>query len=258
MQVIRGGPRKQIARKNTSTRVKYDPKDEATIEDVRIAAKKVARKTVPDEASTEEDEAPILEVPKYISVRNKQGLQSIVPGHVWRCSPFKWDPVTFAVESERLNERFIEPVTQNNSLLRFLTNPRARMVYGVSGNPDDSKAKLFAAFLVKAHVMHLGLKANVVWHTVYDGYENKILKEYDEVNGKASPTMLVLTNVTPNASSVRLGKVRDILERFPDIPRVVVCAGEDPLSFFATRLYYQINGLAYFSESLVKKRIEVI
>lgn len=228
----------------------------------RKPARKPATVTVKDETDQEHVDVPAvvteIALPRTITVKNKSHLQQIVPGHVWRCAPFPWDPQPFGVESDRLHDRVVEARTQNNSLLSFLKNPRKRLVYGVAGNPDDQKAKLFAAFLVNAHVQALGLGANVLWHTVYDGYENKLLKEYDPIDGKPSPSLLVLSNITPNASSVRLGKVRDLLERFDNIPRIVITAGEDPLSFFTTRLFYQLNALAYFSESLIKKKIEII
>lgn len=266
MQQIKGGTRKRFPAKKTV--VQYRPEDEATVDDV--AAAKMATKRTPTKVArfSEEVEAnepePVVkeklkrELPKTITVRDKERLTSIVPGHVWRQGPFKWDPVPFAVESDRLHERIIDPAEQERSLQLFLDNPTRRMVYGVSGNPHDGKAKLFAAYLVSEHLRHRGLGAHVVWHTVYEGFDNKLLREYDEVDGKSPPTLLVLTNVTPNASSTRLGKVRDLLERFSDIPRIVVMAGEDPLSFFTTRLYYKINALAYFSESLVKRKVEIL
>jgi|GEM_PF-3343700 len=263
MQEIKRGTRRPVAAKKAV--VKYDPKNEATEEDVKVAAKKVARKTTKVERFTEQDVEEELKpvaqpkkLPTTIAVRQSEQLKVVVPGHVWRQGPFKWDPMAFAVESERLHERIVDPAEQEKSLQLFLDNPQRRMVYGVSGNPHDGKAKLFAAYLVAQHIAALGLRSHVVWHTVYDGFENKLLKEYDEIDGKSPPTMLVLTNITPNASSVRLGKVRDLLERFSEIPRVVVMAGEDPLSFFTTRLYYKINALAYFSESLIRKKVEVI
>lgn len=262
MQQIKGGTRKRIPARKTA--VRYRPEDEATVEDV-AAAKMAAKKTKVARFSEEDVEEEVKEVkiekkelPKTIAVRDKDKLTSIVPGHVWRQGPFKWDPMPFAVESDRLNERIVDPAEQEKSLQLFLDDPTRRMVYGVSGNPHDGKAKLFAAYLVDQHIKHRGRGSHVVWHTVYEGFDNKLLREYDEVDGKSPPTLLVLTNITPNASSTRLGKVRDLLERFSDIPRIVVMAGEDPLSFFTTRLYYKINALAYFSESLVKRKVEVI
>lgn len=127
------------------------------------------------------------------------------------------------------------------------------MIYGVAGNPDDSKAKYFAAYLVASHIAHMRGEANVVWAPMYGGFDNPHMDE-----NRASPTMLVLTNLTPNSTNFKLEKTRDLLEKFSDVPRVVVSCGMDPLSFLATRLFVPIHGLAYFSEALVKKNVEII
>jgi len=244
---------------------KYDPADEATAEDLQVAAKKAVAKPAPKERRVIPGQKPAQwgtnvpqEIPKRIDVKQSPALREVVPGSVWRQGPFKWEPSTFACESEKLNEKFIEPSVQNDSLLRFMKEPDLPLVYGVSGNPDDAKAKLFAAYLVHIHQQRLGLKANVVWHVVYGGFDNPLLKEYDPIDGKTDPTMLVLSNLTPNATGLKLDKTRDLIERFQDIPRVIVSAGEDPMSFLTTRLFSQINGLAYFSESLVRKKVEII
>jgi hypothetical protein len=245
MRNIRGGTARPYLRK--SAPVKYDPADEA--EAPKPAVKRPNRQTPIEDK---------LEPPRSISVRQNALLRSIVPGHVWKCGAFRWEPMAFGVESEKLNERVIDPRVQKQSLMAFRDDPSEPVIYGVAGNPDDTKAKLFAAYLVNTHVEALGSRANVVWHTLYGGFDNALMREYDPVDGKTDPTLLVLSNLTPNSTNVKLEKARDLLERFQNIPRIVICAGEDPMSFLTTRLYSEINALAYFSESLVKKKIEVI
>jgi hypothetical protein len=190
-----------------------------------------------------------------IKIEVKQGpqIRAIVPSHVWRTSAFKFDPVPFVPDAETLDGKFIEPKVQVASLRRFLKNPEVPMIYGISGNPDDSKAKYFAAYLVEAHLKALGSDANVVWNPVFGGFDNPLM-DHD----RAPPTMIVLTNLTALSTPMRLEKARDIVEKHPDVPRIVVIAGCDPLSFLATKLFTPINGLAYFSESLIKQRVEVV
>lgn len=192
-------------------------------------------------------------VPSKIEVKRHGHILNVVPGHVWRTASFKWNPVPFVTESEQLNSKFIEPDKQDGSLVRFLDNPRVPMIYGISGSPDDSKAKYLAAYLVAAHIKALGSDANPIWNPMYGGFDNPLLTE-----DRAPPTMLVLTNLTPNSTNFKLEKTRDLIERFPNIPRIIVIAGLDPMSFLATKLYVPVNGLAYLSEGLVKKQIEVI
>ncbi len=194
-----------------------------------------------------------LEIPAKIEVKNHGQISNIVPGHVWRTRAFKWAPMTFAAESEHLNSRFIEPVVQDKSLVTFLRDPSVPMIYGISGNPDDSKAKYFAAYLIAAHLKARGSEANPVWATMYGGFDNPYMND-----DRASPTLLVISNLTPNSTTLKLEKARDLIEKFSDIPRLVICAGQDPLSFLTTRLYCPVHGLAYFSEGLVKQRVEII
>jgi hypothetical protein len=218
--------------------------------------KPVPKKEIPNNDIIED--AKHKKLPSLISVKSTDHLKSIVPPSVWSQSPFKWDPVTFVTESEKLNDRIVEPRIQNNSLESFIKDSTRPIIYGISGNPDDSKAKLFASYLIKIHLMELHQSAHVIWHTVYGGYENTLLKEYKDSDSRAEPTLLVLSNLTINSTSVKLEKARDLIERFPNIPRLIVCAGQDPMSFLFTRLQVPVNALAYFSESIVKRRIEVI
>lgn len=248
MREIKAGPRKPVRYAAKKASVRYNPEDEATAEDLQVAQRpKRVTAAKPDAISR-------------VEVRNvSPQVRAMIPGSVWRQGPFKWDPVAFVTENEKLNDKLIEAKVQNASLSMFLDAPDTPMIYGVAGNPDDSKAKLFAAMLVNAHMNHMGpVKGNVLWHVLYGGFDNKIMKEYDEIDGKTRPSMLVLSNLTPNSTGVKLEKARDLIERFADIPIVVVSAGEDPMSFLTTRLYVPVNGLAYFSDSLIKKRIEVM
>jgi hypothetical protein len=161
--------------------------------------------------------------------------------------------MTFATESEQLNSRFVEPQTQDKSLAMFLKDTRTPMIYGVSGNPDDSKAKYFAAYLIAAHMKALGTDANPVWATLYGGFDNPYMND-----DKAAPTMLVLCNMTPNSTTLKLEKARDLITKFADIPRIVVAAGMDPMSFLTTRLHVPIHGICYLAEGLMKSRVEII
>lgn len=192
-------------------------------------------------------------IPNKIEVKAKGAILNVVPSHVWRQKSFKWDPLAFATEAEQLNARVIEPSKQDRSLLAFMDDPQSPMIYGISGNPDDSKAKYFAAYLIDLHMQHLGANANPIWATLYGGFDNPYL-----TSDGARPTLLVLSNLTPNSTTTKLEKARDLIEAYPDVPRLIVTAGMDPMSFLATRLYVPIHGLVYFSEKLVKARMEII
>lgn len=217
------------------------------------------RKATPPYTAADEyqpDTLPKPDLPKLINVRQTVHMRSIVPGTVWRQRPFKWEPQAFVPESERLKDTIKDEAIQNRSLKLFMDDPLLPLIYCVSGSPDDSKAKYFAAHLVALHLEKLKSKAAVVWFPLYGGFDNPMFRDYG-YHSENDPTMIVLSNLSPTATNMKLDKCRDILERFADIPRVVVVAGEDPFSFMATRLYSPLNAMAFFSESLLKKRVEV-
>lgn len=188
-----------------------------------------------------------------IEVLRRGPIVNIAPAHVLAQSPFTFEPQDFGLESEALEEKIVSEQVQMRSLKRFLKDPTSPVIYGVAGSPDDMRARYFAAYLVQAHVKHLGARANVKWITLYGDYKNVHLA--DDV---ARPSMVVLTNLAPNSTNVKLEKARDIIEFYSDVPCVVVNAGMDPMSFLMTRLYCAVNAMAYFSLGLVKQRVKVI
>lgn len=255
-EVKAGGARKPPFKRGSSpyaakktAAVKYDPKDDIEHDEVEPEQPKSRAKAVRDSVG--------VELPKIIEVRQNPVIRSIVPGSVWKCGKFKWDPHAFGLESEKLNEKIIEESKQDDSLRMFLNDMSLPLVYCVAGSPDDTQAKYFAAYLAQ-RMLDKHPHARIVWHQMYGGFDNKLLKEYDEIDGKMDPNMLIISNLTPNATNVKLEKVRDLMVRFADIPKILVVAGEDPLSFCAARLYNEVNALAYFNGSLMRKRIEVI
>lgn len=190
---------------------------------------------------------------KYkIRVKDKKALDGIVHGSVWRQGEFVFEPNDFVIESPRLENRIIAGSVQEKSLQTFIENPSSPMVYIVSGNPDDSKAKFFAAYLASLHKTKLGSKADIIWEPVYGGFDNPLLKKDIE------PSMLILSNLAENSTNLKFEKVRDLIERWPSIPRIIVCAGEDPISFGASRLHISVHGIAYFGSKLSKTMQEVI
>lgn len=203
-------------------------------------------------ASTVEDE-----LPSKIAVRRSDTLAQL-PSSIWQQAPFKWEPSAFSVESERLNEKIIDAQVQDDSLQRFMKNPASPLVYGVAGNPSELKARYFAAYLIDLHCRFMGAKANPIWHVLYGGYDNKLLKDYAMADPTYEPSILVLCNLAPNSTGTKFEKAKDLVERFPSIPRIVVSAGEDPISFLSTRLYVQCNAIAYFSESVVRRKVEIV
>jgi hypothetical protein len=208
--------------------------------------------------SKSEREVQEVELPNWIKLKSDDGLHG-VPRHVLTGQHFKWDPQAFTLESERLKDKLIESTLQDDSLKRWIDDPTLPVVYGVAGSPDDVQARYFAAYLAQIHVRRLGAaNSRVVWHSIYGGYKNDLLEDYRNAESQYEPTLLVLTNLPSNATAQKLEKARDLIERFSTIPRIVVNAGEDPMSFLLTKLNVQCNGMAYFSADIMRRKVEVI
>lgn len=162
----------------------------------------------------------------------------------------KWDPQAFEIESPKLEKRIVEATVQQKSLDAFTQNPRRAMTYIVAGNPDDRDARYFAGYLAQVHLTALGLEAQVKWESITGAFANPAMSE--------EPTLLILTNLTPRSSNLKYEKARDLIERHSTIPKVLVVAGEDPISFAATRLHAPCHALAYFGATISKTFNEVI
>lgn len=178
----------------------------------------------------------------------------LIPGHVFRQGKFKFEPRTFFPEDERLEDTLLSEQVQIDSLQRFKDNPSAPVYYGVGGSPDDNKAKYFAAYLSYLHYQKVP-NASVLWQPIYGGFSNPLLENTEY---KSPPTLLVLYNLATCATTVKLDKLRDILDKYSDIPRIVVNAGIDPISFASVKLNVPINSMAYFMEKIVRRPNEVL
>jgi hypothetical protein len=156
--------------------------------------------------------------------------------------------ISYDTDIPRVMPKSISRQKQCRGLEKVLENPtRANYVMGISSFPSDARAKHLAIQILKVGCEHWArrkaLRTGTVgrsmpyWHRVFGGFNDDLRdRKLDE-----RPCMLVISNVNAASSAYKLEKVRDILEQFNDIPRIVVMSGLDPTTFFATRLYYPIN-----------------
>jgi hypothetical protein len=125
----------------------------------------------------------------------------------------------------------------------------ANPVIGISSYPSDLRAKNLALYLMNrafdyyasSNSRRIKNKAYPLWHRVYGGFGDSLR----DTNDKDPPCFLVIANVDVNSTPAKLEKVRDLLDKYSDIPRVVVCSNCDPLTFFATRLHFLITAGFY-------------
>ena len=151
--------------------------------------------------------------------------------------------VKYEVELNRMPTKVLTVAKQTSALLKIAANPiRANYVLGISSFPSDALAKQLAIQLfylaVKAwQTKHRPGRVMPVWHRVFGGFNDVLRDKPIEEN----PSLLVISNVNEASSSYKLEKVRDILEKYSHVPRIVVMSGLDPITFFSTKLYGPIN-----------------
>ncbi len=143
--------------------------------------------------------------------------------------------------------RNISVVKQLKVLQSLLDHPlRSSYTVGISSFPSDLRAKYLAIMIMNAAIdaykdSHKPGRGLPLWHRVYGGYSDTLRdKPIAEM-----PCMLVITNVGPESTPMKLEKVRDLLEKFSDIPRIVVTGKDPPCSIFANRLQFPMKAGFY-------------
>ena len=121
-------------------------------------------------------------------------------------------------------------------------------VYCINSYPTDMRAKVIAANIMEeAMYQYIDRKGQrnpykmPYWVRLYSdssfGYIQKIKEQ--------KPGLLIISNVTSNSTAQRIEKLRDILEYFDNIPRVVVQTGDfDPIKFFSNKLFMSVSHVA--------------
>lgn len=174
-----------------------------------------------------------------------------IPGYVWQEAKFTFQPKDFMLEHPRLKTKNIDSDVQISSLERFIADPEAACTYGVGSEPTDSPALYFAAYLAFIHT--LKRPQSVVWTSMQGNWKNKLIEEPDDSAG-----LLVITGLAENSSHIKLEKTRDLLVAYAHIPRIVVVAGEDPISFFSTKLHHKVTDIYFHSSALANRKHETI
>lgn len=121
---------------------------------------------------------------------------------------------------------------------KLLINPlRGNPIVGIGSMVTDDRAKFLAMSFMDEAIdqmkkgSHRG-KLLPVWHRVMGGYQDELRDSKERKN----ISMLIIANVGPDSTPQKIEKVRDLLERYDHIPRIVVVNGSDPVSFFAEKI----------------------
>lgn len=131
---------------------------------------------------------------------------------------------------------------QLESLRKLLRNPlKFTGTIGISSYPSDSRAKYLAQVIMsaaideyKANRRHYGTKSMPKWHRVYGGLKDSLR----DLGKPEDVSMLIISNIHDESSSIKIEKIRDLLEMYSSVPKIVVKGGAQVIDLFAYRLSY--------------------
>lgn len=164
--------------------------------------------------------------------------------------------VKYEVDLPRMPTRTVSIVRQIAGLEKICRNPnRSNYVLGISSFPTDALAKHLAIHLMDQSYQawqehHKPGRTLPVWHRVYGGFGDALRDKTQE----DIPSLLIISNVNESSSAYKLEKVRDLLDKYSNIPRIVVIGGGDPITFFTTKLHHPLNvGLFLGPQNRIKE-----
>lgn len=176
-----------------------------------------------------------------------------------------FDAVDYLVRMEPdvpgVTNKTISAKKQMDKLRTILRNPLRRQPYtiAIGSYPSDARAKYLAHTLFNAAItqyqkdrLRFGARGLPMWHRVWGNYKDALR----DAPGKETPSMLFIANIHDESTSLKIEKVRDLLEMYSDIPRVVITGGSAPIDLFQYRLSYPLTAGFYVGPpNLIKENI---
>ncbi len=114
-------------------------------------------------------------------------------------------------------------------------------IIGIGSFPSDMRAKMLAINLMNWAIDNQMTKNRSnpahfpLWHKVYGGFGDTLM------DSRQNMSMLIISNVGLESTAPKVEKVRDLLERYDSIPRVVITHGTDPMTFFLSKLHLPLK-----------------
>lgn len=143
----------------------------------------------------------------------------------------KWLPEDYNIPKTNVRR-------QIDACHKLLIHPlRSNPITCIGSMVTDDRAKFLAMSIMNEAIdqmkqgSHRG-KLLPIWHRVMGGYQD----ELRDAKERRNISMLIIANVGPDSTPQKIEKVRDLLERYDHIPRIVVVNGSDPVSFFAEKI----------------------
>lgn len=194
--------------------------------------------------------------PIYVSPIDKERRKVMqaygVPGQDFMPKGGKFDVSQFLIGMEvnlpSVSSKIISAERQAG-LLRSILNAPLKKPYliGISSYPSDNRAKYLAHTIMDAAItdyesnrVKQGTKSKPIWHRVWGNLGDKLRE-----GPKQYPSMLIISNLHDESSSNKIEKVRDLLEMYSDIPRIVVAGGAPIVDLFTYRLSLPLSAGFY-------------
>lgn len=169
--------------------------------------------------------------------------------------PFDFRPISFTSTIDGLKPKLFNAKRQIEWLEEFLDDPFQPKSYCLVSAPNDAMAKMLAAYMMQHAISRGGSRTALpLWHDLTGGFSNPLLEGNSQAIGAS---LLVLNNVGASSTQPKIEKLRDTLETYTSMPRIVVATGCDPFMFFTKYLYLPIHALAYMTTGLVRKSVEL-
>ena len=194
-----------------------------------------------------------------------------MPKSVMRIRPFILSEYLSSIESDIPGQN-IKRVTRERQEEQFRTLYRAPQVKPylavISSAPNDQKALLVAAQLfrrgIQGHVDGTVRQRNrtlPLWHMITGSWYDKLRDQYDKPRTEISPippSLMVFSNITTECSQAKLEKLRDLIEIYNDVPRIIVLTGSgsgvDGITFANSRLHCPVT---YAIHLATARRLEI-
>ena len=152
-----------------------------------------------------------------------------LPGYVFADRPFKLDDhlKNYVSTTEGLKPLPIKKQDMLGFMDKVLDNPtHSPYCMCISSEPNDSKAKLLAASIMLEAIRD---RQVCKWHNIIGGYKDEI-RDKPKLFKKVK--LLILSNVPDSSTDLKYEKLRDILEIYHNVPRIVITTGCEPITYF--------------------------
>lgn len=154
--------------------------------------------------------------------------------------------VTIVSAIEGMKTKKVLKASQLEHFQSVLTKPFASpYIYVIASSPNDGKAKQVAAYLMESatkgqlagkYPRSTRGRQSPLWHMITGSFHDRLRDGASD-----EPSMVIFSNVTTTSTNVKLEKLRDLIEMYNHLPRVVVITGEDPVTFANTKLMLPVN-----------------